>query len=66
MKGCIGFIIKAAITITVLLYVVSPVDFVPGPIDDALGILLWLGIMKWSSDGSDDMYISSDYDSDDD
>lgn len=41
---------KGMLIILIILYVVSPVDFVPGPIDDAIVILLALASRKRSGE----------------
>lgn len=46
---------KGILFIVVLLYIVSPVDLCPGPIDDVIVLLLSLAASKGSSlIGSDD------------
>ncbi len=40
---------KAIVMILVLLYVISPLDIAPGPIDDIIVILMGLGSQKFFS-----------------
>ena len=35
-------IIKGVMFVVLLVYVVSPIDLVPGPIDDAIAVLLYI------------------------
>ena len=39
---------KGMLIILVILYIVSPIDFVPGPVDDAIVLLLGLAAAKKS------------------
>lgn len=39
-------LVKALILVGIALYVVSPIDLLPGPIDDAIVILLGLASRK--------------------
>ena len=44
-------IMKGMLIVLVVLYVISPVDFVPGPIDDLLVVLLGIaGTKKLSAE----------------
>lgn len=40
---------KGMLIILVILYIVSPIDFAPGPVDDAIGLLLGLAAVKKSN-----------------
>ena len=42
---------KGMLIILVILYIVSPIDFVPGPIDDAIVLLLGLAAAKKQNEG---------------
>ena len=37
---------RAAILIFMIIYLVSPIDSCPGPLDDALVILIWLALRR--------------------
>jgi uncharacterized membrane protein YkvA (DUF1232 family) len=39
-------IIKGMLLVVIILYIISPIDFVPGPIDDILILLLGLASRK--------------------
>ena len=39
-------ILKGMLIVLVIIYVITPVDFVPGPIDDILVVLLGLAAQK--------------------
>lgn len=39
-------VMKGMLIVLVILYVVSPVDFAPGPIDDILVVLLGIAAQK--------------------
>ena len=39
-------VLKGMLIVLVIVYVISPVDFVPGPIDDILVVLLGLAAQK--------------------
>ena len=37
---------KGMLVILIILYIVSPIDFAPGPVDDAIALLLGLAAAK--------------------
>lgn len=39
-------VMKGMLIVLVILYVISPVDFVPGPVDDILVVLLGIAAQK--------------------
>ena len=39
-------VMKGMLIVLVILYVISPVDFVPGPVDDILVVLLGITAQK--------------------
>jgi len=42
---------KGMLIILVILYIVSPIDFAPGPVDDAIVLLLGLAAAKKQNEG---------------
>ena len=51
-------ILKGMLIVIVILYVVSPVDFMPGPIDDIIAILLGAAANKKIGSGTTDVFDS--------
>jgi hypothetical protein len=47
-------IIKGMLIVIVVLYVISPVDFMPGPIDDLIAVLLGAAANKKLGSGTND------------
>ena len=43
-------IIKGMLIVIVILYIISPVDLMPGPIDDAIALILGLAVQKTIKD----------------
>lgn len=41
-----NYVMKGMLIVLVIIYVISPVDFVPGPVDDFIVILLGLASQK--------------------
>lgn len=39
---------KGMLIVLVILYIVSPIDFAPGPVDDAIVLLLGMAVAKKS------------------
>lgn len=48
IKGGLGMggVIKGMLIVLMILYIISPIDFVPGPIDDILVLLLGIASQK--------------------
>ena len=42
---------KGMLIVLVILYIVSPIDFAPGPVDDAIVLLLGLAATKKQNEG---------------
>lgn len=50
---------KGMLIVLVILYIVSPIDFAPGPVDDAIVLLLGLAAAKKSDQGTNSPYTTT-------